>query len=92
MDYRNVISYNAYLLMSYQTYVNVEYYNKSNTIKYLFKYMVGREVTGYESIHGGHGFGVINVEGKTILDFSSTFDILITNTCFEKERRTSYNL
>ena len=45
---------------------------------------VGREVTGYGSIHGGHGFGVINAEGKTILDFSSTFDLLIANTCFKK--------
>ncbi|XP_072052050.1 uncharacterized protein [Arachis hypogaea] len=38
MDNRNVI-YNAYLLMSYQVHVNVEYYNKSNAIKYLFKYV-----------------------------------------------------
>nr|ACN78483.1 putative endonuclease/exonuclease/phosphatase [Arachis hypogaea] len=45
---------------------------------------VGREVYGYESIHGGHGFGAINVNGKTILDFSSTFDLLIADTCFKK--------
>ncbi|QHO29329.1 Craniofacial development protein [Arachis hypogaea] len=45
---------------------------------------VGREVTGYGSIHGGHGFRVINAEGKSILDFSSTFNILIANTCFKK--------
>ncbi|RYQ99336.1 hypothetical protein Ahy_B07g087271 isoform B [Arachis hypogaea] len=38
-DNRNVISYKAYMLMSYQAHVNAEYYNKSNTIKYLFKYM-----------------------------------------------------
>ncbi|XP_072066848.1 uncharacterized protein [Arachis hypogaea] len=39
MDNRNVVSYNAYLLMSYQADVNVEYCNKSNAIKYLFKYV-----------------------------------------------------
>ncbi|XP_057742595.1 uncharacterized protein LOC130961011 [Arachis stenosperma] len=42
----------------------------------------GREVIGYESIHGGHGFGVVNTEGKIILDFFSIFDLLIANTSF----------
>ncbi|XP_072087385.1 uncharacterized protein [Arachis hypogaea] len=39
MDNRNVVPYNAYMLMSYQAHVNIEYYNKSNAIKYLFKYL-----------------------------------------------------
>ncbi|XP_016192610.1 uncharacterized protein LOC107633506 [Arachis ipaensis] len=39
MDNKNVVPYNAYLLMFYQALVNVEYSNKSNVIKYLFKYV-----------------------------------------------------
>ncbi|QHO53152.1 Putative endonuclease/exonuclease/phosphatase [Arachis hypogaea] len=45
---------------------------------------VEREVSEYGNIHGGHSFRVVNTESKTILDFSSTFDILIANTCFKK--------
>ena len=39
MDNSNVFPYSPHLLMSYQAHVNTEYCNKSNSIKYLFKYV-----------------------------------------------------
>ena len=38
----------------------------------------------FEGLHWGYGLGEINVEGKSILDFSSAFDLTIANTCFRK--------
>ena len=55
---------------------------------------VGREGNDYREIHGGYGFrkinnggygfGKINNEDKSILDFSMTYELIITNTMFKK--------
>jgi len=39
LDNKSVIPYSPLLLMRYEAHVNTEYYNKSNLIKYLFKYV-----------------------------------------------------
>jgi len=39
MDSSNVVQYSPHLLMRYQAHVNTKYCNKSNSIKYLFKYV-----------------------------------------------------
>jgi len=45
---------------------------------------VGSASKGFEDLREGYGLGKINVEGKSILDFSSTFDLTLANTCFRK--------
>ena len=45
---------------------------------------VGRDVDGFEGVHGGNGFGDRNAEGEAILEFAICFD-LVANTFFTKE-------
>ena len=45
---------------------------------------VGTSRSGFDSIHGGFGYGTRNGEGETILDFAQSYDLLIVNTWFKK--------
>ena len=46
---------------------------------------VGRDVDGFEGVHGGNGFGDRNAEGEAILEFATCFDLVVVNTFFTKE-------
>ena len=45
---------------------------------------VGKGKDEYERVHGGYGYGTLNNEGKTMLDFSVAYDLVICNTWFKK--------
>ena len=47
---------------------------------------VGSSGTGYEGVHGGHGFGIRNpdTDGERILEFVLANDLLLGNTWFKK--------
>ncbi|XP_028802548.1 uncharacterized protein LOC114757628 [Neltuma alba] len=45
---------------------------------------VGKDTGQYARAHSGMGFGVLNNEGQTIIDFSLMYNLKIVNTCFKK--------
>ena len=45
---------------------------------------VGKEVDGFEGVHGGYGFGNRNVEGEMLLEFADAMNLVLANTCFKK--------
>ncbi|XP_065315531.1 uncharacterized protein LOC135924402 [Gordionus sp. m RMFG-2023] len=46
---------------------------------------VGANSEGYEGVHGGFSYGMRNLEGERILDFSDAMDMIVCNTKFKKE-------
>jgi hypothetical protein len=53
---------------------------------------VGLEPDGFESVHGGYGYGVRNLEGEMFLEFAEAAELAIMNTWFKKdvEKRVTY--
>jgi len=41
---------------------------------------VGLSRYGFDSVHGGFGFGERNEPGNLILDFALSYDLILTNT------------
>ena len=45
---------------------------------------VGKNSEGYEGLHGGHGYGVRNMEGERILEFCEAVGMIVCGTQFSK--------
>jgi len=45
---------------------------------------IGTERNGFERIHGGHGYGALNVNGEHTLQFAQAYDLAIANSFFQK--------
>jgi len=46
---------------------------------------IGADSVGYDTVHGGFGFGERNSEGVSMLDFVVAFDLLVVNSFFKKK-------
>ncbi|KAE8696948.1 Methylcrotonoyl-CoA carboxylase subunit alpha [Hibiscus syriacus] len=45
---------------------------------------IGSATDGYDGVHGGFGYGRRNDEGRTLLEFATAHDLVITNSLFNK--------
>lgn len=43
---------------------------------------------GFERVHGGQGYGVMNESRDSILNFAITYDLISMNTWFKKGSHT----
>jgi len=46
----------------------------------------GTNVDGYDGVHGGYGFGERNPDGERILEFCDAMELIVTNTCFKRQK------
>jgi len=47
---------------------------------------VGTNVDGYDAVHGEYGFGERNADGEQILEFCDAVELIVTNTCFKRQK------
>ena len=47
---------------------------------------VGTNVDGYDGVNGGCGFGERNADGERILEFCDAMELMVTNTCFKRQK------
>ena len=46
---------------------------------------IGVDAEGYDTAHGGFGFGERNNEGVSVLDFEVAYELLVVNSLFKKK-------
>jgi len=47
---------------------------------------VGTNVDGYDGVYGDYGFGERNADGEHLLEFCDAIELIVTNTCFKRQR------
>ena len=54
---------------------------------------IGKEVDGFEGVHGGFGIGKRNLEGRLLLEFCVEKDLYVGNSWFKKKdsRKVTFN-
>jgi len=52
---------------------------------------VGTNVDGYDGVHGGYGLGERNADGERILEFCDAMELIVTNTCFKRQKNKLAN-
>ena len=59
-----------------------------------FNRHVGRQIDGFEGVHGGYKIGKRNVEGRRLLEFCDEKELCMENTWFEKkeQRKITYSM
>jgi len=48
--------------------------------------VTGTNVDGYDGVNGGYGFGERNADGEWILEFCDEMELIVTNTCFKRQK------
>ena len=46
----------------------------------------GQMTEGYEGVHGGKAYGERNIKGERLLEFASSFELVVTNSFFCKRK------
>lgn len=57
-----------------------------------FNAHVGKDINGFEGVHGGNGVGERNLEGRMLLEFCDEKELCVANTWFKKkeERKVTF--
>ena len=48
---------------------------------------VGKQIDGFEGVHGGNGLGLRNVEGRLLLEFCDARELCVANTWYKKKEK-----